>query len=160
MKLIAILAIGLALVGCAKKEVLYQPVKVVDGLKFPEGPAWDGKGNVFVSNCDVDYITRVDDASGKAEIAYRSTPSRIKSTNGLTFDRTGSLFACDHGRGAVVEIRPDGTQSVFVDKFEGTRLKRPNDLAFDPKGNLYFTDPGGSGKDNPIGSVYRVDRDR
>src|SRR3989442_1379441 len=117
MRFIILLAIGLAAVGCAKKEVFYQPVKVADGLKFPEGPAWDGKGGVFVSNCDVDYITRVDDNTGKAEIAFRSTPKGLKSTNGLTFDRTGSLFACDHGRGAVVEIRPDGTASVYVDKF-------------------------------------------
>ncbi len=161
MRFITVLAIGLVTIGCAaKKEVFYQPVKVADGLKFPEGPAWDGRGNVYVSNCDIDAITRVNDATGKAQIAYRGTPNGIKLTNGLTFDRAGSLFACDHGRGAVVEIRPDGTASVFVDKFEGTPLKRPNDLAFDSKGNLYFTDPGGSGKDNPIGTVYRVDRER
>jgi gluconolactonase len=137
--------------------------KVVSDLKFPEGPAYDGRGAIYCSNCDADYITRLD-ADGTVSVAYRAAPDgggafTFKKTNGMTFFRDGSLFACDFGRNAIIRIHPDGTQESYVDNYEGRPLEAPNDLAFDPQGNLYFTAPGGSGRDNPVGPLYRVDHD-
>jgi gluconolactonase len=136
---------------------LYEPVKVGEGLKAPEGPAYDGLGNVVVSNTGSDYVTRFD-ARGKAEILWRASSSAFtfQKTNGMTYYRDGSLFVCDFGRKAVIRIHPDGEQELYAEQCDGQAFKGPNDLAFDPQGNLYFTDPKGSDENSPTGSIYRV----
>jgi hypothetical protein len=71
MKAFTIVVLGLIMAGCAAKpEPPYQVTKVAEGIKFPEGPASDGKGNIYVSNCDADpgIVTRVDE-KGNASIA-------------------------------------------------------------------------------------------
>ena len=135
----------------------FQPVKVGDGLKAPEGPAYDGQGNVVVSNTGADYVTRFD-AEGHAEILWKASASAFtfQKTNGMTYYRDGSLFVCDFGRKAIIRILPNGTQLLYADQYEGQSFKGPNDLAFDPQGNLYFTDPKGSDAENPTGAIYRV----
>lgn len=136
---------------------LYEPVKVGEGLKAPEGPAYDGLGNVAVSNTGGDYVTRFD-AQGKAEVLWRASSSAFtfQKTNGMTYYRDGSLFVCDFGRKAIIRIYPDGKQELYADSCDGQAFKGPNDLAFDPQGNLYFTDPKGSDENSPTGCVYRV----
>jgi gluconolactonase len=146
--------------GCAaKQEPPYQVTKVADGLKFPEGPAWDGRGNLYVSNCDAvpGIVTRIDQ-QGTASIAFTGSDKTFKKTNGMTCHVSGSVFACDFGKNAIVEIRPDGSVSTYADNYQGVPFRGPNDLAFDPNGNLYFSDPAGSSKEAPIGHVYRVDK--
>lgn len=138
---------------------LYEPVKVGDGLKSPEGPAYDGQGNVVVSNTSADYVTRFDE-HGRAEVLWRASSSAytFQKTNGMTYYRDGSLFACDFGRKAIIRIYPDGSQELYADGCDSQSFKGPNDLAFDPQGNLYFTDPRGSDENNPTGSIYRIER--
>src|SRR5437764_14159398 len=70
---------------------------------------------------------------------------------------SGSVFACDFGKKAIVELKPDGSVSSYADNFQGVAFRGPNDLAFDPNGNLYFSDPAGSSKEAAIGCGYRVD---
>ncbi len=135
-------------------------VKVAGGLDFPEGPAYDGKGNLYCSNCDGGYISKLA-PDGGVSVAYRpamgETPFTFHKPNGMTFSQDGSLWICDFGRNAIVQIHPDGRQEMVADRCEGKPFRGPNDLAFDPKGNLYFTDPTDSGRDHPIGPVYRVE---
>ncbi len=136
---------------------------VVSDLQFPEGPAYDGKGNIYCSNCQADYITCLT-VDGEITTPYRANhssapPYTFRKSNGMTFNRDGALWVCDFGRNAIVSIRPDGEQILIADQCDGQPFRAPNDLAFDASGNLYFTDPGGSGRDNPIGSVYRVEAD-
>src|SRR2546421_273621 len=52
-----------------------EPVLVAAGFEFPEGPAYDGKGNWFVSNCNSDYIAKLD-ASGRA-IQFKAAQDRF-----------------------------------------------------------------------------------
>jgi gluconolactonase len=136
-------------------------VLVASGFRFPEGPAYDGQGNIYCSNCAADYVTRIS-ADGQVEIAYRANhngdkPFTFLKTNGMTFFRDGSLFACDFERNAIIRIYPDGHQELVVDRCDGQPFRGPNDLAFDPKGYLYFTDPTGSDASHRIGAIYRVD---
>jgi gluconolactonase len=137
------------------------PERVCTGLKFPEGPAFDGKSAVLVSNCYGTAITRYTGLDGSArtcDTAYHiTTTSLIQKTNGMTYFRDGSLFVCDFGRKAVVKIAPNGTQELYADQYNAAPLLGPNDLAFDPQGHLYFTDPTGSSAEKPIGAVYRVE---
>lgn len=129
--------------------------KIAEGLHFPEGPAWDGNGNLFVSSCYGGYITKI---SGKETIRFVDSISNpnLKQTNGLTVYKDGSIFACDYGLGAILKISPSGKSEIFVDGYEGKRFNRPNDLAFDDKGNLYFTDPKSYGKDKLDGRIFRI----
>jgi len=160
MRTFAFVVLGLILAGCAaKQEPPYQVTKVAEGIRFPEGPAWDGRGNVYVSNCDADpgVVTRVDD-KGNASVAFTGSEKTFLKTNGMTFHESGSIFACDFKKKAIIEIQPDGSASVYADNYQGVPFRGPNDLAFDPNGNLYFSDPAGSSKEAPIGRVYRVDK--
>lgn len=129
--------------------------KVAADLNFPEGPAWDGKGNLYVSSCYGGYIYKIsEDTSG---IFIDSLSSPIKQTNGLVFDSKGTLFACDYGKGFIIKIMPDKTVEIVSRGFDGTRFNRPNDLAFHRKGKLYFTDPKSYGIDKPDGRLFRLD---
>jgi gluconolactonase len=153
-----LIVVALACVSAVSRQAaLYEPVKVGDGLKAPEGPAYDGLGHVAISNTGADYVTRFD-AQGKAEVLWRSSASifTFQKTNGMTYSRDGSLFVCDFGRKAIIRIYPDGRQELYADQCGGQTFKGPNDLAFDPQGNLYFTDPKGSDEHTPTGCIYRI----
>lgn len=133
---------------------------VADHLAFPEGPAYDGKGAIYCSNNNADYITKVT-LDGEVSIAVRAnsddTPFTFKKANGMTFFQDGSLFICDFERNAIIRRTPDGKQAIVVESYEGKPLEAPNDLVFDAKGALYFTAPGGSDKANPVGRIYRFE---
>lgn len=135
-------------------------VCVAEHLAFPEGPAYDGKGAIYCSNNNADYITKVA-PDGEVSIAYRAnpgdTPFTFRKANGMTFFQDGSLFICDFERNAIVRVYPDGRQEMIVERYEGKPLEAPNDLVFDANGALYFTAPGGSNKENPIGPLYRFE---
>ncbi len=62
-------------------------------------------------------------------------------SNGLTLDREGRLWACEHGDRRVSRLEPRGGKITVVDSFEGRRLNSPNDLVLNSRGDLYFTDP-------------------
>ncbi len=131
--------------------------KVADGLNFPEGPAWDGNGSVYVSSCYGGYITKITEDSSYTFLKASEKPFTLKQTNGLTFDRFGNLYACEYGIGAILKISGDAKTEIYASGYNGKKFNRPNDLAFDPKGNLYFTDPKSYDKNNPDGNVFRID---
>ncbi len=137
-----------------KKEKMFQ--KVIDGLNFPEGPAWDGNGNLYVSSCYGGYITKISGDSSTTFIKASENPFTIKQTNGLTFDKEGNIYACEFGIGAILKILPDGKSEIYASGYEGKRFNKPNDLAFDRNGNLYFTDPNKYDKKDPDGKVYMI----
>ncbi len=131
-------------------------VKVLDGLNFPEGPAWDGQ-ILYASNCHGDWITRVAEDTQHIFLKAQQQPFTFAKTNGMTVYRDGSLFACDFGCGAILKISPQGVTEIYASGYQGKRFNRPNDLAFDPHGNLYFTDPNAYDPKNRDGVVYRID---
>ena len=133
-----------------------QFIKIAENLNFPEGPAWDGKNNLFVSSCYGGFIYEISGDSSFKFIDSTQKPFRLKQTNGLTFDEDGNIFACDYGIGAILKISPTGKTEIYANGYEGKKFNRPNDLALDPNGNLYFTDPKSYGKDKPDGVVYMI----
>ncbi len=140
---------------------LAEVTEVCVGLKFPEGPAYDGKQHVVCSQASGNAIARVS-LDGECEAQWLKSsridnPLQFRNTNGLAFYKDGSLFACDNERNAIVRIHPDGRCEIYAEKYRVKGFRGPNDLAFDAKGNLYFTDPAGSGLRNPTGCVYRVE---
>ena len=135
----------------------YNFIKIAEDLNFPEGPAWDYKGNLFVSSCYGGYVTKISDDSVEKFIDSSQAPGILKQTNGLTFDKNGNLFACEYGIGLIIKIDSNGIAETYASGYGASSFNRPNDLAFDELGNLYFTDPKSYGKDKPDGVVYRID---
>ena len=140
------------------------PTVVAEGLQFPEGPAFDSQGNLFVVEIEGGRITR---------IAPDGTVSVFAETgggpNGQAFGPDGALYVCNNGGlgdepaepGRVERISPDGTVTVLITEIDGEPLARPNDIVFDALGNFYFTNPhhGGPGPaQTPPGDICYSDR--
>ncbi|MFP4055509.1 MAG: SMP-30/gluconolactonase/LRE family protein [Candidatus Brocadiia bacterium] len=129
--------------------------RVVEGLKFTEGPAWHPDGYLLFSDIPADRIYRW--AEGKELAVYRQ-PSH--QANGLAIDPKGRLVACEHGARRVTRTEPDGTVVVLAERYQGKRLNSPNDLALHSDGSIYFTDPpyGVRGRERELDfqGVYRV----
>lgn len=122
--------------ACLQSDLWAGPVvRLADGMKFTEGPAADGKGNVYFSDIPANRIMKWD---GKALSVWMENS---EGANGLKFDRDGLLVACQGGGRRVVRIAADHKITVVADAYEGKKLNSPNDLAIDAKGGIYFTDP-------------------
>ncbi|MCY2938033.1 MAG: SMP-30/gluconolactonase/LRE family protein [Planctomycetota bacterium] len=133
----------MSLLGCLLGQDLISGIgpmgpvkKVAGGFAFTEGPASDGKGNLYFSDIPNGRIHRLD-ADGKISI-FRSQSNK---SNGLMVARDGSLLACEMG-GAVVALSTDGqNRTVLADQYNGKPFNAPNDLVIDGQDGIYFTDP-------------------
>ena len=133
----------------------------VEGKAFTEGPAWDGAGNLFITNGSQAHILRWDTRAQKLSVFRENS----NGANGTVFDATGRLLVCEAGandRGRVTRIEvATGQVTVLADAFEGRPLGAPNDLAVDGKGRIYFTSR--LVNTNPalgnVNTVYRIDPD-
>lgn len=132
-----------------------------------EGPAWDGSVLLY-TRIQHSKIMKYDPDAGSVSV-YRE---HTNCANGLNFDRSGRLYACEGGASIdarrVVRYEADGSVTVLANSFDGKRLNIPNDLAIDPDGHVWFTDPYYEGAAGPWSfdrankeldhdSVYRVD---
>ena len=132
-------------------------VKVADGLNFPEGPAYDGKSSICLSNCYGGWITRYSEGVKDTFISKVDDSLLIEKTNGLAFGYDGSLFVCEYGKGKILRVSPDRKIEVYSDGYKGEKFNRPNDLTFDKNGNLFFTDPKSYDKNILDGRIFFVD---
>lgn len=140
--------------GCVKIPTKFTFKKVAAGLSFPEGPAWDGKSTLYMSNCYGDWISRLSEGLVDTFALKPTKPDSFGQTNGMTVFKDGFIYACDFGLGAIVRFMPCGCCNIVVAGYEGQRFNRINDLAFDSKGHLYFTDPKSYGADKPDGRLF------
>jgi gluconolactonase len=129
--------------------------KIKSGFQFTEGPAWDGKGNLYFSDIPADTVSRLD-AKGKISVFLKPSGQ----ANGLAVDQEGNIIACRHQGRDVVRIAPDGKLTVIAGSFNGGRFNSPNDLAISRSGAVYFTDPAyglqGRPSEQPVEAVYRI----
>ena len=119
-----------------------------------EGPAWDGSGLIY-NECYASTSYRWDPETSDSEVWRTGT----NEANGMKFDRSGRLFACEGAGNRVVEIdaaSPGSDAKVIADNLDGARLNMPNDLDIDGSGRIYFSDPNYSAHPNnlPHESVY------
>lgn len=105
-------------------------------LQFTEGPASDGKGNIYFTDIPANRIYKID-AANKLSVAVE--PSN--HANGLMFDAAGRLFACEMDGALVWHDLSSQARKVFTDGYGGARYNAPNDLVLDRQGGIYFTDP-------------------
>lgn len=151
-----------------------QPVTFAVGLDFPEGPAFDRVGNLFVVNIKGGTVSRItpdgrvstfvttyDDGafsvgSQATALDRASRRQQLLGPNGAKFHANGDLYVCEAGRKEILAIAPDGTIRSVADSCDGQRFRGPNDMVFDAEGGFYFTDPRDSDADRPIGAIYHV----
>jgi gluconolactonase len=112
------------------------PERLATGFQFTEGPVWHPDGFLLFSDIPAAriYAWRPD---GRVSIWREASGN----SNGLTFDRSGRLLACEHGNRRVSVAQADGTVVALTDTYEGKRLNSPNDLVVRSDGSVYFTDP-------------------
>jgi gluconolactonase len=146
--------------GCAStRQVLpaseaVKPVVVTRVPSYSEGVVFGHDGKAYVSVCNSGYIAKIDVSSGKAE-EFARTPV----PNGHKILADGKHLVCDGPSHAVLLLSKNGEpMGRASDNCEGHPLRAPNDLTLDTANSgFYFSDPGGSGKATPIGTVHYVD---
>jgi len=120
---------------------------LAEGLRFPEGPAFDENGNLWFVEIQGGNLSRWD---GRAleRIPVDGTP------NGLVFDGQNRIWFCDSGRGEMRRFDPQTGQfeTLCRETEAGERLKRPNDLVFDAAGNLLFSDHA-DGREQAVSTI-------
>ena len=120
--------------------------QIADHGSITEGPVWDGSGLIY-SQVAASKAWRWDATTGETSPWRDDT----NNANGLQFDRSGRLFACEGGSNRVVEINvdsPNDAPTVVAEGASDSPLNMPNDLAIDAKGRVYFSDPNYSGEPN------------
>src|SRR2546430_5357887 len=130
--------------------------KVAGGFGFTEGPVWDERGFLYVSDEEQNKIYQVDMDGGKKDVIALGDP------DGNAYDRQRRLIDCASVLRAVIAVTPDGKYTILADKFEGKKFNSPNDIVAGPDGAIYFTDPTldlvkGEKQEIPFQGVYRLD---
>jgi gluconolactonase len=129
-------------------------VKVAEVPGYSEGVVVGRDGAVYVSDVYHGTIYRIGADGVAKEWARTGAP------NGHKILPDGTHLVCDGSRRAV--LRLDSAGKIMMgeasSECDGKPLRSPNDLTLDTgNGGFYFTDPGGSSKQNPIGTVHYVD---
>jgi gluconolactonase len=109
---------------------------VAGSYQFAEGPAVDENGNIYFSDINAGKIYKWS-TDGSVDIFLEG----LNMPNGLMFDKSGNLIACEGGNGRLISIDPQGQVTMLVDQYNGVRFNEPNDLWIDAQGGIYFTDP-------------------
>src|SRR5215831_13656071 len=132
-----------------------QLVKIAGAFGFTEGPVWDERGFLYVSDEEQNKIFKLFSDGRKEELIALGDP------DGNTYDRQGRLIDCASVLRAIIAVAPEGKYTVLADRFEGRKFNSPNDVIVGPDGALYFTDPTldlvkGETQEIPFQGVYRL----
>ena len=110
--------------------------KLADGFLFTEGPSADQEGNVFFTDQPNDRIM-VWRTSGVLETFLQPSGR----SNGLSFDKTGNLWACADEKNEFWMMDMEKKVTVFPFRYNEKLLNGPNDLWIASDGGIFFTDP-------------------
>jgi gluconolactonase len=129
---------------------------VARGFGFTEGPVWDSRGFLYVSDEETNKILRVYPDGRKEDLLSLGDP------DGNTYDQQRQLIDCASVLRAIIRISSDGKYTVLADRFNGKKFNSPNDVVMGPDGAIYFTDPTldlvkGEKQEIPYQGVYRLD---
>src|SRR3984893_3356306 len=109
--------------------------KVAGGFGFTEGPVWDPRGFLYVSDEEQNKIFRLFPDGRKETVLSLGDP------DGSTLDAQHRLIGTASVLRAIIEVSDDGHYRVLAGKYEGKRFNSPNDVVRGPDSALYFTDP-------------------
>lgn len=131
--------------------------KIATGFGFTEGPVWDPRGFLYVSDEEKNVLSRVY-PDGRLEAVLH-----IGDPDGSTLDAKGRLVTTASVLRAIIRVKKDGQYKVLADRHDGKKFNSPNDIVLGPDGALYFTDPTldlpkGEKQEIPFQGVYRLDK--
>lgn len=125
---------------------MYNITILAENLHFPEGPAFDSQGNLWLVELKGEGIVKY--TNGNLQKFHTGG-----NPNGIAIDKQDRLWFCDSGKKAIRRFSPENQQIEIIAERVGEEiLNKPNDLAFDEAGNLVFTCPGES-RQEPSGYV-------
>ena len=111
--------------------------KLATGFKFTEGPAPDADGNIYFTDQPNDRI-HIWSTEGKLS-TFMEPCGR---SNGLCFDKNGTLWACADDKNELWKIDVKTKEkTVLVKDYDGKLLNGPNDIWVRDDGSAFFTDP-------------------
>jgi gluconolactonase len=111
--------------------------KIATGFRFTEGPLWHPKErHLLFSDIPGDQLQRWSEREG---VSTFRKPSNM--SNGLAYDRSGNVLACEHATSQVTSRGPAGVITPIATHYQGKQLNSPNDIVCAPDGSIYFTDP-------------------
>jgi len=149
-------------------------------LNVPDGLAFDGAGNYYISDYSNDIVHKVDAAgtiityAGNGVHGYGgdggpATKAALKHPQGLAFDSQGNLYITDGGGCRIRKVTPAGIISTVAGTgahgYNGdgilattAELNFPGAVAVDSKNNLYIADYGNNiiRKVTPAGIIGTV----
>lgn len=146
-------AITLIFSSCHQPIIRSQSWQLVaSGFSFPEGPAWDSNGILYVSNCTGNWIAKI--IGDQIDTLLVASDSTFGKTNGLLVADDGSIVGCDFGNGTILKISPTGKVKQVISQYQGQLFNRPNDIIQMNNGDIYFTDPKSYGADKTDGRLF------
>ena len=125
--------------------------KIATGFLFTEGPLWHPRDHYLLfTDIPGNQMLRWSQAEG---LSVFRKPSNM--SNGLTYDRTANILACEHATSQVTRRDAKGITTPIATHYQGKQLNSPNDIVCAPDGEICFTDP-------PYGRVefFGVKRDQ
>src|SRR6185295_8188584 len=103
-------------------------------LVFTEGPAADANGHLYFSDVQGNRIYK-SDTNGLLSIFFPNS----SACNGLMFDQSGRLIACQRDQRRIIAIDVATTNATpLATGFSGGQFIGPNDLVVDASGGVYF----------------------
>lgn len=115
-----------------------------------EGPAVDGRGNLYVVNFGKPgTIGRL--AAGASQSELFAVLPEGSVGNAIRFDREGRMFVADYKRHNIFLISPDGKDVKTY--FHSDDFNQPNDLTIAADGTIYASDPHWKHRD---GQIWRI----
>jgi gluconolactonase len=129
---------------------------LASGFGFTEGPVWDEKGFLWVSDETLNKIFRVYADGRKEEVIPLGDP------DGNTYDKQHRLLDCASVLRAIIRLKDNGkSYDIVADRYLGMKFNSPNDVVPGPDGAIYFTDPTldlpqGQKQEIPFQGVYRI----
>jgi gluconolactonase len=128
---------------------------VGSGYGFTEGPVWDERGFLYVSDETTNKIFRLYPDGHAQDVVSLGDP------DGNTYDKRHRLIDCASVLRAIIAVEPDGKYTVLADRYQGKKFNSPNDVVLGPDGALYFTDPTldlvkGEKQELPFQGVFRL----
>ena len=121
---------------------------------FLEGPVFDDKGNLYVTDIPYGRIFRVD-PKGDWEIVAQWDGE----PNGMKFISANRLVVTDYKNGLMEVDTLSGEVKPYFSRRNTESFRGVNDLTISSKGDIYFTDQGQTGLHDPTGRVYRLRKD-